>query len=431
VGFALRQFTSDTSVPIIVKAARQARRLGDLLETMPVAAETQCPSSDLRLARIAEEDRSWPLPSRSTHEVNRDHSPRESVLAVAASERVARLASLIAGFVAKITGQAADGVDSQTSLTRLGIDSLNAVEIDVWLQRYFSVSVPTVQLLGGPTSLELAEVVLTKMENGNGAPHELNGHGGIRFLKKQDNPKLTLICFPYMGGSGDMYRSWLPLLPPLWDLHVFDWPELAGPDGHILRDSTETIEEWMLTALAPCIQGEFAFYGHSMGGWVALILAERLFKQSGRLPTLIGLGAIPTPEAASQFLNVDAKSPEEISDEQLLSVADVLQLSPTLLRSEATRTRLIERMRRDIWLGTRFSLTSRSAAHLIDAPLPLLLFGGSHDGVPTRDKELDQLLHGIRPIGVKQVEGGHLFIDEDKGREQVIEELHRVARLGD
>jgi acyl transferase domain-containing protein/NADPH:quinone reductase-like Zn-dependent oxidoreductase/surfactin synthase thioesterase subunit/NAD(P)-dependent dehydrogenase (short-subunit alcohol dehydrogenase family)/acyl carrier protein len=368
---------------------------------------------------------------RSTHEDNRDHSPRESVLAVAASERVARLASLIAGFVAKITGQAADGVDSQTSLTRLGIDSLNAVEIDVWLQRHFSVSVPTVQLLGGPTSLELAEVVLTKMENGNGAPPELNGHGGIRFLKKRDDPQLTLICFPYMGGSGDMYRSWLPLLPPLWDLHVFDWPELAGPDGHILRDSTETIEEWMLTSLAPCIQGEFAFYGHSMGGWVALIVAERLFKQSGRLPTLVGLGAIPTPEAASQFLNVDVKTPEEISDEQLLRVADVLQLPPTLLRSEATRTRLIERMRRDIWLGTRFSLTSRNAAHLIDAPLPLLLFGGSHDGVPTRDKELDQLLHGIRPIGVKQVEGGHLFIDEDKGREQVIEELHRVVSHGD
>lgn len=416
-----------------VRPIEKARALS-MLERALLSESAQVIAADLDRVRLQSSGTvgiAFAETGRTTHQEGRDHSPRESVFAVAPDERVAKLASMIAGFVAKITGQPAGEVDSQTSLTRLGIDSLNAVEIDVWLQRNFGVSASTVQLLGGPTSLELAELVLRKLEIGNGAPHESNGHGGIRILKKQENPKLTLICFPYMGGAGDMFLSWLPLLPPHWDLHVFDWPELAGPAGHILRESTEAIEEWMLNALAPCIRGEFAFYGHSMGGWVALILAERLFKQSGRLPTIVGLGAIPTPEAASQFLNVDAETPEDISDEQLLRVADILQLSPTLLRSEATRTRLIQRMRRDIWLGTRFNLTARNAGHIIDAPLQLLLFGGAHDRLPTRDKGLDQPLHGIHPIGVKQVEGGHLFIDDDKGREQVIEELHRVARLGD
>ena len=138
--------------------------------------------------------------------------------------------------------------------------------------------------------------------------------------------------------------------------------------------------------------------------------------------------ALPTPEVASKFLHFDAASPEDISEEFLLGVAKLLQVPSALLAAPVTRTRVIETIRRDVWLGSRARFTANNATQTIDAPLPMLLFGGAQDSVPTFDKRAGQAMYGITPIAVKCVPGGHLFIDDEQGRKEVVEELIRHVR---
>ena len=50
-------------------------------------------------------------------------------------------------------------IDAGASLSRLGIDSLMANQLLLWLQASFQVEVPLVRLMQGPTVRELAEEI--------------------------------------------------------------------------------------------------------------------------------------------------------------------------------------------------------------------------------------------------------------------------------
>jgi len=75
------------------------------------------------------------------------------------AERADRIVAWVGEFLAKISGQEANEIDAGASLSRLGIDSLMANQLLLWLQTSFQVEVPLVRLMQGPTVRELAEDV--------------------------------------------------------------------------------------------------------------------------------------------------------------------------------------------------------------------------------------------------------------------------------
>ena len=97
-----------------------------------------------------------------------DRSLLEQLRAAPAGERVERLVGHFAAFLAQLSGEAPEAIDGGSSLSRLGIDSLLANQLLVWVEAQFGVAIPLVRLMQGPTVRQLAQDVVTQAFGGQG-----------------------------------------------------------------------------------------------------------------------------------------------------------------------------------------------------------------------------------------------------------------------
>ena len=83
---------------------------------------------------------------------------------------------------------------------------------------------------------------------------------------------MRLFCFPCVGSSLSAYRDWQAELP-----RGLDWCPIELPGNEPL----DTLVPAAADALTPWLDGEYAFFGHSLGGLVAFELAREL-RRRGR-----------------------------------------------------------------------------------------------------------------------------------------------------
>jgi aryl carrier-like protein len=84
---------------------------------------------------------------------------RAALLNAAPAERLELLESLLREQVARVLGASPDKLDVQKSLTDLGLDSLMAVELRNWIEGDLRLSLPTVELMKGPSVARVAELL--------------------------------------------------------------------------------------------------------------------------------------------------------------------------------------------------------------------------------------------------------------------------------
>ncbi|TBR58322.1 putative thioesterase [Westiellopsis prolifica IICB1] len=165
------------------------------------------------------------------------------------------------------------------------------------------------------------------------------------FVCPKPNPeaKIRLFCFPYAGGSANIFRSWSNHLPVDVEICAI---ELPGRGMRIKLPSFTQLEP-LVTELAsvfkPNLDKPFAFFGHSMGGLVSFELARLLRKQYGVKPSHLFISARRAPQL------VDPKSPihdlpeaefiEELrrlngTPEALLNNDQLMQLFMPILRAD-------------------------------------------------------------------------------------------------
>jgi acyl carrier protein len=65
--------------------------------------------------------------------------------------------------VARVLGASAEKLDLDRPLTDLGLDSLMAVELRNWIEGDLRLSLPTVELMKGPSVSRLAELLLAQL----------------------------------------------------------------------------------------------------------------------------------------------------------------------------------------------------------------------------------------------------------------------------
>jgi medium-chain acyl-[acyl-carrier-protein] hydrolase len=120
-----------------------------------------------------------------------------------------------------------------------------------------------------------------------------------RFLRTTDamNAQARLFCFPFAGGSAAVFAGWGERLKP--EIEVW----AAQPRGRGMRFSeplhqsvAEMVQDY-LPVLRAHLDLPFAFYGHSLGGLLALELSQQLRAEGLRLPSHLFVGASAPPAA--------------------------------------------------------------------------------------------------------------------------------------
>lgn len=120
--------------------------------------------------------------------------------------------------------------------------------------------------------------------------------------KPRPNPhaQLRLFCFPYAGGTAQIFHEWPTGLPPFVEVCPVRLPgrgsRLAEPaETNLLR-----LVETAAPALAPHFDRPFAFFGHSMGAVIAFELARHLRATGGAGPARLFVSGRGAPQIESE-----------------------------------------------------------------------------------------------------------------------------------
>ena len=152
-----------------------------------------------------------------------------------------------------------------------------------------------------------------------------------------------MICFPFAGGSASFFRNWQTLLGDQIELLAIELPGRASrisepfiKGGEELLDQLEKHEE--LYKGMP-----FAFFGHSMGAYIAYELARRLEQKNRTLPVHLFVSGRQAPQAKSRKKILHQLPEEEFVKEiaslngmprEVLDNAELMELVSPVLRAD-------------------------------------------------------------------------------------------------
>lgn len=154
---------------------------------------------------------------------------------------------------------------------------------------------------------------------------------------------LRLFCFPHAGGGASAFHPWMTQFVSGVEIYPIQFPGREGRwlEPHLTRMS-EVISE-LLTALTRLLQQPYAFFGHSMGAFVAFELSRELRRRNHPLPkVLIISGAraphVPDPDPPMHELPEDSLL-EELKrlggiPEEIFNQPEFLSLLLPVLRSD-------------------------------------------------------------------------------------------------
>lgn len=144
----------------------------------------------------------------------------------------------------------------------------------------------------------------------------------------------------------------------------------------------------------------FAFFGHSLGGIVALEVTRDLAERSGPLPCHVIISARPAPHLALRRVPVAQLSPEELT----AWLRQVNGTSEMVLQSREMLDVLLPAMRADLEIDD----TYRSVPDPVLA-CPLTVLGGLRDEEATPDELKEWEHYTSCSFTLRLLEGDHFF----------------------
>lgn len=155
--------------------------------------------------------------------------------------------------------------------------------------------------------------------------------------------EVVLFCFPYAGGTAQIYQGWKRYLSSSIELIPI---ELAGRGRRFLEphyESFHAMVEDVQKVVSTYLDGRpYFFFGHSMGSLIAYEVAIRLRELEKDLPTHMFLSGRAAPHHSSSFtyhLLSDEELKKEIfsfggTPEEYLQDPDFLSIFLPMIRSD-------------------------------------------------------------------------------------------------
>jgi medium-chain acyl-[acyl-carrier-protein] hydrolase len=222
------------------------------------------------------------------------------------------------------------------------------------------------------------------------------------FLVPKPHPsaRLRLLCWPYAGGRGALYRSWVARLPK----HVELWAvQLPGRIPRLreapLRDARALVAQ-VGAALTPHLDRPWALFGHSMGALLAYELALWL-QRVGTAPEHLLVSAHRAPHLPLGTTPIHGYDDARF----VAALSEWGGTPPEVLEHRELMGLVLPSLRADIELVETYRYAD-------DAPssAPLTVFGGSDD-VQVSPEELDAWCRHTRAhLERITIPGGHFFI---------------------
>ena len=221
-----------------------------------------------------------------------------------------------------------------------------------------------------------------------------------------------------------MYRDWIDVAPGL-DVVGVRYPGretlMQQPPLKNLRKLVATLS----TVIEPLLDRPFAFFGHSMGSWVAFELTRHLRRNGANLPEALFLSARRAPHIPERYTPLHELDDDAIVDgiqQRYGGIPDEVRAEPELLAL------MVPTLRADLQV-----LESHDHQHEAPLECPIHAYGGADDD-QVSDADLDAWAeHTSGQFSRRTFPGTHFFLNETAGpalRDTVVSTLCENRELG-
>lgn len=107
--------------------------------------------------------------------------------------------------------------------------------------------------------------------------------------------KIKLYCFPFAGGSAYSYNTMAPHLADQIELVPVELPGHGPRFQEPLLDSLEAMAADARKQISDHGEGEFGYFGHSLGASIAFLMAKADAENGGPLPLQLIVSGRPAP----------------------------------------------------------------------------------------------------------------------------------------
>lgn len=357
-------------------------------------------------------------------------SLREKIQALSENEAVVELKKHLTEALARILGTDFDKIDSDKSMSSMGLDSLMMNQLRYWIQQKLEINYPLMKMVKGPSLLVLSEHILLELKEtgeSQSSPGDTSGissasdldvvHNWFVRLKRPagGSPKKTkLFMMPSMGAGASMYAHFLYNPPADCEVYALQSPgrenrlnEENHTDLNVLLPDLEDALGKLLTDEKQQYgwDGDIVFYGHSYGGIIMFELYRLLREKGKKLPVHFFSSATVAPQLTGTWKNRDSlKESGNVSS----SEHKILSLMTYIDDREFVK-QILPGLRRDMPLLLNYVYQNG-----LPLDCPITVFSAIEDEVTLVDemKQWDtQTLSGFQQF---LVHGDHWFVSRNK-----------------
>lgn len=221
--------------------------------------------------------------------------------------------------------------------------------------------------------------------------------------------KVKLFCFPYAGGSANLYGKWQGLLDPRISLRPV---ELAGRGRRsadpLYDDLAEAVEDVYHLVKEEVVTQEYFLLGHSMGALIAYQLAQKIRREKLPPPArlfLSGKGAVHVTNKDNQLLHL---LPDEEFEEEIRRLGAT---PATLFDHPELMAFLLPLLRCDF----KMAHTDLTGQEIEPLRCPITVWLGKDDNISRQEGEAWGE-HTTNTCDVRYFDGGHFFINDQPER---------------
>jgi len=223
----------------------------------------------------------------------------------------------------------------------------------------------------------------------------------LRVLNSPREPRLRLICFPYAGAGPGVFREWAAEMPPAIELLGVHYPGREARAGERPLANLSRLIGEVRSVLRPRLDLPFAFFGHSMGAYVAYEVARRLDQQDGLRAEHLFLSGAPAPHLWG------AKPLHQLPSREFLTEVIKLNGVPDeVLKSPEMLAYLLPVLRADFT-----ACETHPFEDTTPMALPLTVFGGRSDPRATAEQLAAWSSYAGSSFHLEMFEGDHFFVN--------------------
>lgn len=237
-------------------------------------------------------------------------------------------------------------------------------------------------------------------------------------MKKSSIATFNLFCFPHSGGNANVFRSWAQLLPDHIQVYGIQYPGRSSRFTEPMITRMEDMVEAVYQGIRSLLNQPYAFFGHSLGGGIALDTAKKL-QAMGNPPKhlfISGRRAAHLPRNRERITQL----PEEAFRKEVFGMGG---MPKEILSHPELMDMVAPILRADLSISEQYQFDQNS----LKLNIPLTAMGGSEDHLVEEEALQAWQEHTSAAFACHVFDGGHFYIDSQ--REAVVTTIEKSLLL--